>query len=290
MVSAGMTPIGNYLSLVSALKSDRRLPVVDSYAGQLETIDREMVSDSDRDTYRAWVGSLFRPAALELGWQPRPGEGVEQPGMRATVFSTLGRVGRDPEVLETARKLARRYLADPLAIDPSLADTVVGLAALEGDATLYDEFRTATKTAKSPEEYYRFLFALARFSDPALLTRTLEFALSPEVRGQDFGQLLSAVMTNPAGTDLAWDFARKHWAEINSKPPGNTGGKILSSTSVFCDSKRAQEVKDFFIQEKSDEGGIQRALEDIGSCVDVKSLQEPNVTAWFQQQGGVAGR
>jgi aminopeptidase N/puromycin-sensitive aminopeptidase len=290
MVSAGMIPMGNYLSLVEGLKGDRRRPVVDAYAGRLETIGEDMVGDSEREGYRAWVRSLLRPTAKELGWQPLPGEGVEQPGVRATVLSTLGRVGRDPEVLETARTLAHRYLADPLAIDPSLADTIVSLAALEGDAALYDDFLAATKTAKSPEEYYRFLFALARFSDPALLTRTLEYTLTPNVRGQDFGGLLSAVMTNPAGTDLAWDFARQHWAEINSKPPGNTGGKILTSASVFCDPKHGEEVKDFFTQKKSDEGAIERAVEDIGSCADVKSLQEPNVAAWFQHHGSAAGR
>ena len=290
MVSAGMIPAGDFLSLSEGLKSDRRRPVVDAYAGRLETLANDMLDDAQREDYRAWVRALLRPAAQELGWQPRPGEGVEAPGVRATVLSTLGQVGRDPEVLDAAHTLAQRYLADPLAIDPSLADTVVNLAAIEGDAALYDEFLAATKTAKSPEQYYRFLFALARFSDPALLTRTLEFALTPDVRGQDFSGLLSAVMTNPAGTNIAWDFDRQHWTEIDSKPPGKSGGKILSSVSVFCDAKHAEEVKDFFTQRKSDEGAIQRALEDIGSCADVKSVQEPKLAAWFQQHGGAAGR
>jgi len=290
MVSAGMSPVGDFLSLVEGLKSDRRRPVVDAYAGRLGIIAKDLVGDSEREDYRAWVRALLRPAAQELGWQPRPGEGVELPGVRATVLTTLGQVGRDPEVLAMSRRLALWYLANPLAIDPSLADTVVNLAALEGDAALYDGFLAATKTAKSPEEYYRFLFALARFSDPALLTRTLEYALSPNVRGQDFGTLLNAVMTNPAGTDLAWDFARQHWTEINSKPPGNAGGRILTSASVFCDAKHAEEVTDFFTRNKSDDRAIQQALEDIGSCADVKSLQEPKLAAWFEHHGSVAGR
>ena len=112
----------------------------------------------------------------------------------------------------------------------------------------------------------------------------MEYALTPNVRGQDFGTLLGAVMTNPAGTDLAWDFARRHWAEINSKPPGNTGGRILTSASVFCDAKHEEEVKDFFTQKKSDDRAIQQAVEDIGSCADVKSLQEPKLAAWFESR------
>ncbi len=282
LVGSGMAPVGDYLSLVEGLKNDRRLPVVDTYAGRLGIIDNNMVGDSERAAFQAWVRDILRPMAKELGWQPVAGEGVEQPGMRATVLSTLGRVGRDPEVLSTARNLVHRYLADPLSIDPSIADTVVNIAALEGDAKLYDEFLAATKTAKSPEEYYRFFNALARFSDPALLKRTLDFSLTAEVRGQDFSQLLGAVMGNPVGSDLAWSFDRKHWSEITLKPPGNAAGKVLASTSVFCDVKHEGEVLDFFTVQKSDSSAIQKAVEDIGSCADVKSIQQPNTAAWFQ--------
>ncbi len=289
LVSAGMTPVGDYLSLVEGLRTDRRLPVVGSYAARLETIDANMISDSERVGYRAWARSLLRPAARDLGWQPIPGEGVEQPGVRATVLGALGRVGHDPEVLATARALAHRYLADPLAIDPSIADTVVSLAALDGDEALYDDFLAASKTAKSPEEYYRFLYALARFSDPKLLTRTLEYALTSNVRGQDFASLLGTVMNNSAGTVLEWDFARKHWTEISNKPPGNGGAKVLNFASIFCDGKRAQQVKDFFAQQKADPSAIERTVEDIGSCSDVRSIQEPNAAEWLHHQARAHG-
>ena len=136
IVSAGMSPVGDFLSLVEGLKTDRRRPVVDAYAGRLGIIAKDMVGDSEREDYRAWVRALLQPAAQELGWQPSPGEGVELPGVRATVLTTLGQVGRDPEVLAMSRRLALWYLANPLAIDPSLADTVVDLAALEGERSV----------------------------------------------------------------------------------------------------------------------------------------------------------
>jgi aminopeptidase N/puromycin-sensitive aminopeptidase len=290
MVNAGMRPVGDYLSLAQALKNDRRRPVVDAYTQRLGTIAADIVGASERDDYRAWVRGLLRPAAKELGWQPRPGEGAELPGVRAAVLGTLGEVGRDPEVLAMARTLAHRYLADPLAIDPSLADTVVDLAALEGDAVLYDEYLAATKAARPPGDHYRFLSALARFSDPALLTRTLDYALTPNVRTQDFANLLYAVLTSPVGTEPAWDFARRHWAEINSKLPENSRTAMLSAARAFCDAKHAQEVKDFFTEKKADQEAIQRAVEEIQSCADTKSIQEPKLATWFQAHGSAAGQ
>jgi hypothetical protein len=128
------------------------------------------------------------------------------------------------------------------------------------------------------------------FSDPVLLNRTLELALSPEIRGQDFSQLLGAVMFNPVGSNLAWDFDREQWSEITSKPPGNAAGKILATTGEFCDVKHVQEVKDFFTQQKSDSDAIQKAVEDIESCAEVKSIQQPNVATWFQRHEMAAKR
>ncbi len=289
MAVGGITPVGDYLSLVEALKKDRTRSVVDAYAGRLETVAEKMVGDSEKEAYRAWVRDLLRPAARELSWQPRPGESIDRRALRATVLGALGRVGRDPEVLRMARSQANKYLADPLSIDPTLAATVVNLAALEGDAALYDEYLAHTKTAKSPEEYYRFLYALAHFSDPALLTRTLNLALTPEVRGQDFAALLAEVLTNPAATNWAWDYARQHWAEINNKPPGGTG-RVAASASTFCDGGHLAEVRSFFTANKVDERTTARVVEDISNCVDAKSVQEPNVAAWIKHQPSHASR
>ena len=70
------------------------------------------------------------------------------------------------------------------------------------------------KSPKSPELYYTYLFTLAQFGDPKLLERTLELAISPDVRSQDALQLVSAVMGNPAGEKVTWDFIRQHWAQL----------------------------------------------------------------------------
>jgi aminopeptidase N len=290
MVHGGILPVGDYLSLIEGLKADRTRAVVDAYAGSLDTIAQEMVGDADKENYRAWIRSLLAPVAQELGWKPLSGESGDRRAVRATVLTALGKVGRDQEVLKMAASLAQQYLADPLSVDPTLATTVINLAALEGDPPLYDAFLARAQKAASPEEYYRFLFALAHFRDPALLTRTMEFALTPSVRGQDFRGLLTEVMTNPAGTQLAWDFARQHWAEINAKPPGGASGVILSSARVFCDDKHRKEVKDFFTGQKSDEHAIEQTLENIGSCMDVRSVQEPNMADWFRHEGTGTGR
>ena len=46
-------------------------------------------------------------------------------------------------------------------------------AAAHGDAKLFDALAAAADRATSPEEQYRYLFALATFRDPALIERAL---------------------------------------------------------------------------------------------------------------------
>ena len=93
----------------------------------------------------------------------------------------MGVVGNDPAVQATARELALRYLADPSSIPSTLAPAVLQVAAVGGDAALYDRYLDADEDgqASSPSEYYRYFNALSWFSDPALVKRTLEFAVSP---------------------------------------------------------------------------------------------------------------
>ena len=59
------------------------------------------------------------------------------------------------------------------------------VAGASGDAALYDRYMAQLqKVSGQPEEYYRFFNALSAFSDPALVQRTLAFAISPAVRTQ----------------------------------------------------------------------------------------------------------
>ena len=56
-----------------------------------------------------------------------------------------------------------------------------------------------------------YLFTLPQFSDPKLLQRTLDFAISPDVRSQDALQVITSVMGNPAGRETGLGFRSPHW-------------------------------------------------------------------------------
>jgi len=147
------------------------------------------------------------------------------------------------------------------------------------------------KNAKSPEEYYMAFFALPHFSDPALLRRTLDYAISPDVRSQDALGLISSVMGNPAGEKLAWDFVLSHWDAVQKAGGVFASAEVVGATDSFCDAHMRDQVVDFFAAHRIEaaERTYRQSIERINNCVDLKSQQEPQLASWLGQHSSSAG-
>ena len=289
-VRAGQQPIGDFLELSEGLQSDRDSSVIQQMNIELDYIGRYLVSDSDRPQYQAWIRNLLGPVLKELGWEPAAGESNDKKDLRANVIYTLGYTGRDPQVLAKARELAGVTLQNPSAIDPSLVDAVFTLAAVNGDATFYDQVMERLQPGAAPEQYYRYFYTLARFTDPVLIQRTLDYALSPAVRSQDSLNLISAVMGRREGGELAWTFMRSHWDQIHEIMGGYNTGGLVSTTGTFCDAGSRDEVKKFFFEHRvpAAERSLRQALERVNSCIDLKANEAPKLASWLEHGGAAA--
>jgi aminopeptidase N len=118
--------------------------------------------------------------------------------------------------------------------------------------------------------------------------RSLEFALSPQVRAQDAPFLIGRLMSNPDTRDQTWDFIRQHWQQVEAKLTNFSSGTVVDAAGGFCDASHKQQVQEFFAEHPiaSAQRTLQQSLEFIGDCVDLKSQQEPNLASWLQQGGG----
>lgn len=290
-VRVGREPVGDYLAFVQGLAADRNRAVLEDVLGRLDYIGQYLVSDSDRDSYRAWLRQYLNPMLKDVGWEPKPGESDEQRTLRARLYNALGYDARDPEALAQARKIADKYLDDPSSVDRELAAGAFGLAALHGDEAFYDRLMAGLKNPKSPEEYYGYLFTLAQFTDPKLLQRTLDFSISTDVRSQDALSLLTSVMGNPAGEKLAWNFVQSHWDAVQKAGGPFASAQVVNATSTFCDAGMRDQVKDFFAAHRVEaaERTYKQTIERINNCVDLKSEQEPQLASWLGQHGTTAG-
>ena len=290
-VRVGKEPVGDYLAFAQGVQSDPNRAVVEAVLGRINYIGQYLASDRDKDEFRAWLRQYLAPLMKEVGWQAKPGEKDEQRILRSRVFGALGYDARDPEALAQARKIADQVLADPGSVDQEIAGSAFGLAALNGDPEFYDKVMAATKAPKSPEEYYMYFYTLPQFSDPKLLAKTLDYAVSPDVRSQDALGLVTGVLGNPAGQKLAWDFIQSHWDEIAKAGGPFASAQVVGATSGFCDAGMRDQVTAFFAAHKVEaaERTYKQSIERINNCIDLKSQQESQLASWLGQHGTAGG-
>jgi aminopeptidase N/puromycin-sensitive aminopeptidase len=290
-VRVGREPVGDYLAFAQGLGSDRNRAVLEDVLGHLNYIGQYLVTDIDRESFQAWLRQYLTPVLKDVGWERKPGESDEQRTLRARLFNSLGYDARDPEVLVQARKIANKALDDPASVDREIAGGALGLAALNGDEAFYARLMAALKNPKSPEEYYMYFYTLPQFSDPQLLQRTLDYAVSPEVRSQDALRLVTGVMGNPAGEKLAWDFVLSHWDAVQKAGGPFSSAQVVRATSSFCDAHMRDQVADFYAAHKIEaaERTYRQSIERINNCVDLKAQQEPQLASWLGEHGSSAG-
>ncbi len=291
-VRVGREPVGDYLAFAQGLQSDRNRAVLEDLLGGLGYIGRHLVNDNDRAEYRTWLIQLLAPAMKDVGWEPKPGEPDEQKALRARLFNALGYDARDPQAMAEARKIADKALADPSSVDHELAGGAFAIAALNAGPDFYNKVMAGLKNPKSPEEYYMYFFTLPEFSDPKLLQRTLDYAISHDVRSQDALQLVTGVLANPAGQQLAWDFIRQHWSELEKAGGPFASAQVVGATSVFCDPGLRDQVTEFFSAHKvaGAERTYKQSIERINNCVNLKTQQEPQLASWLGQHGNAGGQ
>jgi aminopeptidase N/puromycin-sensitive aminopeptidase len=283
-VRVSRDPISDYLVLADGMQSERNGAVLEEMMRPLNYISDYLISNADRPSYQQWVRQLLAPAAQDVGWTAKPGESHETAALRAQLMDALGNVAHDPQVEALARKLADQYLADPALVDHDIAGRALQIAARAGDVTLYNNVLAALKTTKTPEIYFSDIFALGNFSDPKLVQRTLDFALSPEMRSQDAPYLISFMLQNPDTQKQAWAFVQAHWNEIEKLGGAFAGSAIVQGAGGFCDSRMRDEVQAFFTAHPAPaaERSLKQSVERINYCVDMKARQGSQLASWLQ--------
>jgi puromycin-sensitive aminopeptidase len=251
---------------------------------RLAAIDDDLTTPETQPRFRAFVRALLRPLLDDIGFTAAAGESDERRSLRAVLIGALGTYGDDADVIARARAALDRALAGGPALDAAVAGAIVTAAATHGDAKLFDALTAAAERAVSPDEHYRYLFALAAFQDPALIRRGLERTVSPELRSQDTALYLARFFFSGRSQGLAWTFVKDHWAAIQPKVTiagGDTN--LVQALGAFCDATPRDEIAAFFAAHPLPGAArtLTQTLEQITNCVALRQKQTPAVTGWL---------
>lgn len=299
LMLAGQRAIGDYMNIVTALKSDRNPEVFRTATempgaaarttGKLEVIADDIASGHDKQQFQAWVVRTFHPIYATLKAHEQNTTSDERERL-ASLYTVLGLVGKDPQVIADARQFTEKYLQNPASVDPILATAAPVVAAANGDALLYDQVMKLHRTASDPTVATRALYLLAQFQNPSLAKRTLDYVVSGQVRNQDAVFLLSDLLRSTDTRAVTWQYLQDNWPKVKAQFTPLNANRLVSAAGSFCEAGDQQKVSSFFATHpvESADRALKQAVEKIGECTRMHQEQSPKLAQWLAVQSKVS--
>ena len=216
-------------------------------SSNLGGLDNLLADENFYGNFQAFSRSIFQQVAADVGWDAKPDETHMDALLRSTVLSHIGS-NDDENALREAAARFTTYVDDPASVSPDIRGIVFRLAAKRGSRSEYDAMWQLRADTPLQEEKVRFLYGLTSFEDKALLEETLERSLGDEVRVHDTVSVITLVAGNRLGRDLAWQFLKDNWTELDRRY--GEGGfaimRLVGIASAFTTLEMHDDVERFF--------------------------------------------
>jgi len=205
---SGDASFTNYLELVNVLPADADPLIVMDTAASMSAFAGYTAERPSADAVRAYGRRVLEPYFARVGWDPRPGDDANLTNMRASLITTLGRLGDEAIVAEARRRARAGNL--PGAIRTAVRSVYAANATEEDFNALLSQARAETEFV----EQRRLWLLLGSVRDDALAQRMLQMTLGDEIPRQIRPQVISAV--NAGHPRMAWDFLVANRAAIEA--------------------------------------------------------------------------
>ena len=201
--------------------------------------------------FDAFARKLLLPRLDEIGWEPRAADAHLTRKLRGELIAALPHFAKgDAAVLAEATRRFDAFVGGARAAERVPAARVQARAR-RGRRGRVREILALFRTRPLNEEKKAALIGLGAAPTPALRTTALEFAMSDEVKLQDFFYLaLSMQGSSPDGGEATWSFFQEHVARYEEKLK-DAGSSLMDAVIVgaarsFATREKAAEVRAFF--------------------------------------------
>jgi puromycin-sensitive aminopeptidase len=279
---AGLMPLTAYLELTARFRGERDRNVWSVLTASFYAINR-VVAPADRPRLEALVRDRVAPAFAALGWTPRPGEDELTRQLRGDLARALGVLGNDASVQARAAEIYAGSLKQPGSVDPNLLPAVIAILAHAGDGGRYEEFLAAFRSARTPQDEQRYLYALAAFRDPALLRQTLDRTVNGEIRTQDAPFVVRSMLMSVYARELAWDFVKRQWDTMDRLYPKHAMRRLAEGVTGLATRELETDVHAFFAAKNPQFGGkvLAQYLEQLRVAVTLREREGTALSAYL---------
>ena len=281
---AGIIPATDFLTIAEAYRSEDNAPVCADLSSNLGGLDNLLSDEAYYCNFQAFSRSIFQQVAARIGWDAKPDETHMDALLRSTVLSHVGSNDDENALREAAARFAT-YADNPAGVSPNIRGIVFRLAAKRGGRSEYDAMWQLRADTPLQEEKVRFLYGLTSFEDRALLEETLNRSLGDEVRVHDTVSVITMVAGNTQGRDLAWQFLKDNWAELDRRY--GEGGfaimRLVGIASAFTTLEMHDDVERFFTDNSAPGAArtISQSLERIRLNAAWLERNRDELVGWF---------
>ncbi len=284
-VLAGLMPLRDYLDLTARFHGERDKNVWAVLVGSFASLNR-ILDDADRPGLEALVRDRVGPAVADLAWQPKPGESELTRQLRGDLLRAAGVLGNDAATQTQAERVFGANQAMPSAVDANAWAAAIAILGHTADARRYEDFLARFKSARTPQDEQRFLYALAACRVPALVEQTLGRTINGEFRTQDAPFVIRTLLGTVHGRSAAWHFVQDHWDDMSRLFPVTGLRRMCEGVSGLATPQWEAEVHRFFRERRIDLGGktLQQYLEQLRIAVALREREGANLRAYLANQ------
>jgi puromycin-sensitive aminopeptidase len=159
----------------------------------------------------------------------------------------------------------------------------VEAVAAEGTKDDLDRYWERYRSAKTPQEEERYLFATSRFPGDAEIERVLTAAMTDEIRTQDAPYLLARSTTNRRQGPAVWRFIAEHWDAMQDRYASSNIIGLVSGIRYLTDPQAVAEVDAFFQEHDIPQNHLmlQQGLERMRVAATLRERATPELLERF---------
>ena len=279
---AGLMPLTQYLDLTVRFRDEPDRNVWSILIGSFHTLSR-LVSPADRPKLEAVVRDRAAAALDSLGWAPRADEDELTRQLRGDLVRALGTLGNDRAVQARAAELYAGHERGTAPVDPNVLPALIAVLAHAGDEGRYHEFFERFRTAMTPQEEQRYLYALTAFSQAPLVEQTLARTVNGDIRTQDAPFVVRSLLMTVHARQAAWDFVKRQWDTMDRLYPKHGLRRMAEGVIGLATPELEADVHRFFQDRKIDLGGktLEQYLEQLRVAVALREREGPALTAYL---------
>ncbi|QRK09152.1 M1 family metallopeptidase [Archangium violaceum] len=282
LMASNELPVDEALGVVTRLLPTDDRELLTGALALVGSVRRELIPESLRPRYAAFVRRTFGDKAHALGLRPRPGEDEATRLLRPTLVKAVADLGRDESLQTQSLELTRKWLEDRRAISPEMVEVVLRLGARKGDAALHQRMLAEARGTSDPAERGALLGALGAFNDPTLVRASIALLLSDDFSPLEVIMYMAGeLMNEEVPRELLYTYVKDHYDALTERLPHEARGAAPTLGVAFCDPAHRQDIEAFFKERSAHHPGgpkfLAQTLERVDLCIAQREALRPGL-------------